>query len=96
MERRSGRTTAAAGSRAPLNRGLGSAGLWRRCGRDIAELFLCLCMLIPVALFVLFMPRLAGMLSMGQAPALSGWTTVSPNSGATTDTSEVVLAAAAR
>jgi hypothetical protein len=96
MQRRSGRTTAEAGSPAGTNRGLGSAGLWRRCGRGVAELLLCLCMLIPVALFMLFMVRLAGTLNVGQASMRGGWTAAAPDSGAAVGTSGVVLTAATR
>jgi hypothetical protein len=96
MERRSGRTTAAAGERESIKRGMGSVGLWRRCGRGIGELFLWLCMLVPVALFILFMPRLAGMLSMGQVPARSAWSAGAPDRGEAVETSGIVLEAAVR
>ena len=65
MERRSGRTTAGAGDPGILERGTGLVDLWQA----IAQLFLWLCMLIPVALFLLFLPLLAGMLSTGQMTA---------------------------
>jgi len=40
-----------------------SNSVWRLCRRAVAQLCLCLCMLVPVGLFIWFMPLLAGMLN---------------------------------
>jgi hypothetical protein len=62
METRLARTGAGADEREIRDWGMGLGDLWR----PIAGFFLWLCVLIPVALFLLFLPLLAGMLSTGQ------------------------------
>jgi hypothetical protein len=63
MERQT--TPTPTGEREIRDRGMGLDSLWR----PLAHLFLGLCVLVPVALFLLFLPMLAQMLSAQQMTA---------------------------